>query len=1515
MFETDKYIKNFIEAGYELGVLPVNEISTNISENGLSAIIYFVKNQINDFPFAPTKIDDFETEPFYNSLRFAFTFGLGIANEMQNEAISDNIYNHFISLRGFRYVDEVIEDILGIGYGSWTSKLIHSHLKGCVKIITDDIKTITNEQVKTIYTKCIELFMLYGFHVQSYVVEQNKNKNIDTYYVSQSQDGRIVHFVNRKQEKVGFSNEVTCFAENSLANTNCSINMPTSLRIIDDYALKGTKFGKFTFPNTLKRIGVGALLNCPYLKTVYLPEGLHSIGPKAFSGCKNLQEIEIPSTVVSIGGGAFSACDRLESFKISANNKNYVEHEGFLYSKNMEVLVSVWKHAYRIDIPVETKYISNYAFFRCNADSITIPDGVETIGDFSFGWCPNLREINIPSSVKKISDTAFIGCQKLEKINVDNENLCYSDKCGILFNKDLSTLICVPLKASFKIDELLSGVEMLGVGAFYSNKRIMGNIKFPVSIKSVGHDCFCNCDNITGVEFNSSNVDLHECCFEKCKQLRSVIIKATNISLGKSCFSKDTELEYVSISGSLNVLPESVFEGCTLLHTIEYDSIPLRMGKKAFKDSGLSSIVLYNGLKYIESECFSGCVNLKYIDFPDSVEELGSSAFAGCTNLSQIKLSSEITSIQKGTFSGCSKLKSIALFDKVETIKSLAFEGCYALNNISLGKSITTIADDSFKNCNNLESVDFFSNGLLEKKYSSEKNLSTYFPHIVNVKIREGIEKIGDKAFNNSHIVEISLPHTLITIGDGAFGGCCKLKKVSISDIESWCKIIFHGVSSNPIHYSKNLYINDHILEVLDYPSNLTDVNSYAFTGCQTLKHISIPIGIENLKEHAFSGCINVNTISLPYSLHRIENSVFEDCESIQFLELSQNINYIGKAAFKNCKSLRTIDLPTGIDILNSEVIYGCESLTNVKIPQSVEVIGTNAFHGCKSITDIHISQNITKIDDVFSSMSSLENISVHSNNENFCSVDGVLFDREKKILLRYPCNYKNDLYVLPQSVKVIGKKAFDGCGNLRFIGLPKDLEEIDNFAFNQCTSLVELNIPDSVVKIGTSLFVGCTGLKKINFPRNLKSTKGGFGGISIRPLFGNCISLEEINFPDNIDAIGGFAGCVSLKHIVIPESVKTINSSAFKGCVGLVSVEIPSGLNTIKYSAFEGCTSLKSITLPESIESIQSSAFKDCSALVKVNIPCQLKSFGSSVFNGCTGLKSIDLPTSIKEIPSFTFHDSGLTSIFIHKDVVKIGDHAFCNCPIESYHVEKDNVEYSSDEDGVLYNKQQTVLLKFPSGKILDTYKVKDTVVRLGECAFKKCLLTNIVFPDSLKFGSSQMFAGCSKLKSVVLGSISNLSVYSFAKCVQIEEFDLSKFTSFGYSIFEDCPNLKKVILNSNNKTISSSTFKNCSSLCEINLQNVEIILNDAFNGCSSLERIDLGSNIKEISANSFANCSSLKEIHINKINIDELQINATSFDNIPPECKVFVPLEVIDRYLHRPEFQCFENLLPELF
>ena len=123
----------------------------------------------------------------------------------------------------------------------------------------------------------------------------------------------------------------------------------------------------------------------------------------------------------------------------------------------------------------------------------------------------------------------------------------------------------------------------------------------------------------------------------------------------------------------------------------------------------------------------------------------------------------------------------------------------------------------------------------------------------------------------------------------------------------------------------------------------------------------------------------------------------------------------------------------------------GCTSLTEIYIPASVVYISKSPFYGCTE----------------------LNNISVASDNSEYCSVDGVLFNKDKTVLYTYPLGKPDKTYAVPDTVTELYESAFDGCTNLTGITLPNGLEIIGDYALLGCSALTDINIPDSVTKIG----------------------------------------------------------------------------------------------------------------------------------------------------------------------------------------------------------------------------------------------------------------------------------------------------------------------------------------------------------------------------------------------------------------------------------------------------------------
>lgn len=168
---------------------------------------------------------------------------------------------------------------------------------------------------------------------------------------------------------------------------------------------------------------------------------------------------------------------------------------------------------------------------------------------------------------------------------------------------------------------------------------------------------------------------------------------------------------------------------------------------------------------------------------------------------------------------------------------------------------------------------------------------------------------------------------------------------------------------------------------------------------------------------------------------------------------------------------------------IESEAFYGCASLTCMTIPESVTSIGWSAFRGCTSLASITIPEGVTRIDDrVFWECSNLTSINVEQGNENYSSVDGVLFTKDMTTLIAYPHGKKGGKYTIPEGVSRIGNGAFQGCKDVAGITIPDSLTSIGDVAFDGCRSLACITIPEGVTRIGIRAFDGCENLTDAYF-------------------------------------------------------------------------------------------------------------------------------------------------------------------------------------------------------------------------------------------------------------------------------------------------------------------------------------------------------------------------------------------------------------------------------------------------
>lgn len=458
-----------------------------------------------------------------------------------------------------------------------------------------------------------------------------------------------------------------------------------------------------------------------------------------------------------------------------------------------------------------------------------------------------------------------------------------------------------------------------------------------------------------------------------------------------------------------------------------------------------------NGIVYVPEEVQYGSTTYKVtgidqfrnkeireISLPGTIEKITNGTFVNCKNLQTVKLGVGISYVSNEMFFNCTALQNISLPNSLQYISTTAFRGCTSLKSIQLPESLDSLGDYVFLDCESL-----------------------------------------------SNIV---LPKSLHAIGHSCFSGCNELSTIKVSPANPYFstdgKAIFnkdktvlyttipltsYNIPSTVRELRYYAFSNQESMTSITLPEGLVNISSSAFRYCSKLEHLVIPSTVDSIGDEAFYGCSALQQINIPQGIKSLAYEVLA-YTGIKTLDIPSSVNYIGEKAFRNCESLQSIKLPEGLTLLNDELFDGCKQLSDIQIPSTVTTIKKAAFNDCKALKTITLPASLSTVEipsnndiSIFSGCSALKSILVEAGNKYFESDGTALYNKAKDTLICFPGGVTS--FVVPQSVKTIGVKAFCNCDSLQNIMFEDGVSDlvIGEYAFKYCKNINKLVITSGI--------------------------------------------------------------------------------------------------------------------------------------------------------------------------------------------------------------------------------------------------------------------------------------------------------------------------------------------------------------------------------------------------------------------------------------------------------------------
>ena len=735
-----------------------------------------------------------------------------------------------------------------------------------------------------------------------------------------------------------------------------------------------------------------------------------------------------------------------------------------------------------VSLPDSLRRIGEGAFDDCGAlMKIELPEGLTELGAYAFRGCGSLTRISLPESLQALGANPFAGCAHLAEIGVPASHPFLRWEDGMLFDTKENSLICATKAAWGSRAALPEGLRIIGesalAGAPYQE------ISLPESLTRIGSYAFSNCAELRELAIPAGVLEIGDNPVMGCLRLQ-----ALTVAEGRNAFSVRDDALFDDREGRLIACLETALisekpqadrqDPDAPPEEIEADGV--RMRRLAYvrdlEDKVFEPAVSYtvpDGIRTVGAYAFYSN-RISAVTLPDSVEEIGAGAFEDCVNLTDCVIPARVVSIPDRLFKGCTALEEVTIPDGIASVGAYAFYES-GVEEVRLPAAAASVGPYAFSNCERLTKVG----------------------------LSDAMTVIPKGAFSFSPVEDITIPAGITEIGEQAFAGCSRLTKLVL-------------------------------------PEGITSIPAFCFYD-STIAEINIPDGVTYIGDHAFrmgeyTGS-NLESIIIPESVRFIGNYAFSGGLFTE-ITLPAGLAAAGRNVFNYCYNLKELHLPDGLKLITDGMFFNC-AVESVEIPDSVSSIGRDAFSNCNGLQSVRMPSGRTEIEgNPFAGCDELRTVTLAADHTDLRLQDGLLIDvKDERVIACLPALLDNGPCIIPGGIRVIGSGAFANMmPSFSEIILPDGLRVIEDDAFAQtAVGLKNIRLPEGLEEIGDCAF---DGIESLALPETLK--KIGAGALS---------GIREVRIPASVERIGRNAFGEFVKRIEFANGPVYLEGAPFTYC------------------------------------------------------------------------------------------------------------------------------------------------------------------------------------------------------------------------------------------------------------------------------------------------------------------------------------------------------------------------------